>query len=197
MYRKINAKNRESDLFIRQAKQGYLIGVHYLVNFANIIQITMATEIERKFLVDKKKWQIAEKPGGTLYRQGYLTNSAHPTIRVRVAGQNAYITLKGRNEGISRKEFEYQVPVAEAIEMLDNFALSEVDKVRYRIYHEGKLWEVDEFKGSNAGLILAEIELEQEDEAFSLPNWILEEVSGDVRYYNSNLSVKPYNSWKA
>jgi len=157
----------------------------------------MATEIERKFLVDKERWQTTEKPEGTLYRQGYLTNGNHPAIRVRVAGPKAYITLKGRNTGIKRNEFEYEIPVAEAIEILDNFALSEIEKIRYRIYHESKLWEVDEFKGANAGLILAEIELQHEDEAFNTPGWISEEVSNDARYYNSNLSVKPYGSWNA
>lgn len=156
----------------------------------------MATEIERKFLVDKEKWQTAEKPQGTCYRQGYLTNSNHPTVRVRVAGPKAYITLKGRSEGISRKEFEYEIPVEDATQILDIFASSEVEKMRYRIYHENKLWEVDEFKGANAGLILAEIELQHEDETFSLPGWISAEVSADIRYYNSNLSVNPYNSWK-
>lgn len=156
----------------------------------------MATEIERKFLVDRDKWRAVEKPEGTLYRQGYLTSGNHPAIRVRVADKKAYITLKGRNEGISRKEFEYEIPVAEAVEILDNFALSEVEKVRYRIYHQDKLWEVDEFRGANTGLILAEIELQHEKEMFTFPDWITEEVSNDTRYYNSNLSVNPYNSWK-
>ncbi|MES2111584.1 MAG: CYTH domain-containing protein [Bacteroidota bacterium] len=155
----------------------------------------MATEIERKFLVDKEEWQKTEKPEGMLYRQGYLSTGNHPTIRVRVAGAKAYITLKGRNEGIARKEFEYEIPVAEAIEMLDNFALSEVEKIRYRVYHENKLWEVDEFKGANAGLILAEIELQTENEAFNLPGWLSVEVSFDTRYYNANLSVNPHTNW--
>ncbi|MGN6394327.1 MAG: CYTH domain-containing protein [Mucilaginibacter sp.] len=155
----------------------------------------MALEIERKFLVNKKKWQATAKPDGIFYRQGYLTNGNSPAIRVRVAGSKAYITLKGRTEGISRKEFEYEIPVAEAAEMLDNFALSEVEKVRYRVYYENKLWEIDEFKGANSGLILAEIELQNESEKFAKPDWIEKEVSNDARYYNSNLSVSPYTSW--
>lgn len=156
----------------------------------------MALEIERKFLVDKEKWQATAKPDGVLYRQGYLTSGNNPAIRVRVAGSKAYITLKGRTEGISRTEFEYEIPVAEGAEMLDNFALSEVEKVRYRVFHENKLWEVDEFKGANSGLILAEIELQNENEKFIVPDWIAKEVSNDARYYNSNLSVIPYNAWK-
>jgi CYTH domain-containing protein len=156
----------------------------------------MATEIERKFLVDKMKWHAAEKTEGVLYRQGYLTNGNHPAIRVRIAGHKAFITLKGKNEGIARKEFEYEIAVDEATDMLDNFAVSEVEKVRYRIYYQDKLWEVDEFKGTNSGLILAEIELQHEKEMFTLPDWVTKEVSDDARYYNSNLSVNPYNSWK-
>lgn len=155
----------------------------------------MGIEIERKFLVDRKKWEAVERSAGTLYRQGYLSNGDNPTIRVRVADTKAFLTLKGLTTGIARKEFEYEIPVAEAIEMLDDFALSEIKKVRHRIYHENKLWEVDEFSGANAGLVLAEIELQQEDEIFTLPDWITEEVSGDIRYFNSNLSVNPYNAW--
>lgn len=155
----------------------------------------MGIEIERKFLVDRKKWETVERSAGTLYRQGYLSNGDDPTIRVRVADTKAFLTLKGPTIGIARKEFEYEIPVADAIEMLDSFALSEVKKTRHRIYHDNKLWEVDEFSGANAGLILAEIELQHEDEIFTLPDWVTEEVSGDIRYFNSNLSVNPYNTW--
>lgn len=155
----------------------------------------MAIEIERKFLVDGEKWEQVIKPTGVLYRQGYLSNGDNPTIRVRVAGKKGFITLKGTTSGISRKEFEYEIPVAEAVELLDSFALSEISKTRHRVYYDDKLWEVDEFEGDNAGLIVAEIELQSEEEPFSLPDWITREVSQDVRYFNSNLSVNPYKNW--
>jgi len=156
----------------------------------------MAVEIERKFLVDKERWRQAIRPAGVLFRQGYLSNQTNPTIRVRVTDKQGFITLKGTTSGISRKEFEYEIPVAEAIELLDNFALSEISKTRYCIYYGDKLWEVDEFLGDNAGLIIAEIELQREDELFTLPDWIMHEVSEDVRYFNSNLSVNPYKNWE-
>ncbi len=156
----------------------------------------MGIEIERKFLVDHNKWQQIAKPEGTHYRQGYLLNDDHRTIRVRITDKQGYITLKGATNGISRKEFEYKIPVEEGKEILDGFAISEVEKIRYRITFAGKLWEVDEFLSKNAGLIMAEIELYDENEPFEKPDWITNEVSDDERYYNSNLSVKPFSSWQ-
>ncbi len=156
----------------------------------------MGVEIERKFLVDHEKWKQVAKPKGTPYRQGYLLNDAVRTIRVRTTDKIGYITLKGATKGISRKEFEYEIPLADGIEMLDNFALSQVKKTRYQIDFGGKLWEVDEFYGENQGLIMAEIELTEENEAFEKPDWVTREVSDDSRYYNSNLSVNPFSSWK-
>ena len=97
--------------------------------------------------------------------------------------------------GISRKEFEYEIPVADGTEMLNNFAVSEIEKIRYCLFSGNKLWEVDDFLGDNAGLLIAEIELQREDETFNLPEWIGPEVSGDARYYNSNLSKIPYKNW--
>ncbi|MCR8557153.1 CYTH domain-containing protein [Mucilaginibacter sp. BJC16-A38] len=155
----------------------------------------MGIEIERKFLVDHEKWSKAPKSAGTYFRQGYLLNEKNRTFRVRVADTRAFITIKGGTSGISRKEFEYEIPVADGIELLDNFAISQVEKTRYCIDFAGKLWEVDEFYGDNAGLITAEIELQHEDEAFELPEWVAVEVSMDARYYNSNLSVNPFNTW--
>lgn len=155
----------------------------------------MGIEIERKFLVDHKKWGEVAKPTGTYYRQGYVMNEPDRILRVRVAGAKAFITIKGGNSGISRKEFEYEIPVTDGIELLDNFAISEVEKTRYCLHFAGKLWEIDEFHGDNSGLITAEIELQQEDETFELPAWIAAEVSTDARYYNSNLSVKPFKNW--
>ena len=155
----------------------------------------MGIEIERKFLVDSDKWQQAVKPAGTHFRQGYLLNNNHKTIRVRVAGEQGFITFKGPTDGISRAEFEYKIPVTDGNQLLDGFALSEIEKIRYRINFEGKLWEVDDFLGDNAGLMIAEIELESEEEEFVKPDWVTKEVSDDERYYNSYLSVHPFNRW--
>jgi adenylate cyclase len=157
----------------------------------------MGVEIERKFLVDHEKWERLIKPAGTHYRQGYLLDDARRTLRVRSAGEQGFITIKGTTTGITRKEFEYKIPVNEAIELITNFAETEVEKTRYRITVAGKLWEVDEFWGDNSGLIMAEIELTNENEEFEKPVWVTSEVSSDDRYYNSNLSKNPYKNWKA
>jgi len=156
----------------------------------------MGNEIERKFLVDHEKWRRVKKGKGTHYRQGYLINDEKRTFRVRVTDKQAYITLKGSTTGISRKEYEYKIPVEDGIELLDAFAESEVRKTRYKVKFAGNLWEVDEFSGDNEGLIMAEIELEHEDEEFEKPDWLVREVSDDDRYYNSNLSVHPFKRWK-
>jgi adenylate cyclase len=155
----------------------------------------MGVEIERKFLVDKTKWQQVVKPTGTHYRQGYLLDDAKRTIRVRTTDKHGFLTIKGITTGITRKEYEYKIPVEDGIEMLDAFAESEVEKIRYNIAFEGKLWEVDEFHGDNEGLLMAEIELQHEDETFTKPEWITTEVSDDGRYYNSNLSKNPFKNW--
>ena len=155
----------------------------------------MGLEIERKFLVDHEKWAKVDKPDGTHYRQGYLVDEAIKTIRVRAAGEKGFITIKGSTTGITRKEFEYEIPVEEAIQLIDGFAVSEVEKTRYRITFKGKLWEVDEFWGNNKGLLMAEIELKQEDETFEKPDWITLEVSDDKRYYNSYLAKNPFKDW--
>ncbi len=155
----------------------------------------MGVEIERKFLVDHEKWAKIIKPKGTHYRQGYLLNEDFKTIRVRVTDYQGYITIKGSSLGIRRKEYEYKIPVEDGIELLDGFAKSEVEKIRYRINFADKLWEVDEFLGDNEGLILAEIELQYETEEFKKPEWISREVSDDDRYYNSYLSLHPFKEW--
>jgi adenylate cyclase len=155
----------------------------------------MGLEIERKFLVDHEKWHRVTKPAGTHYRQGYLLNDDRKTIRVRVTDQQGFITLKGATTGITRKEYEYKIPVEDGNELLDSFARSEIEKVRYRIDFAGKLWEVDEFLGDNEGLIMAEIELKSEAEEFEKPGWITMEVSDDERYYNSYLSTHPFKKW--
>ena len=155
----------------------------------------MGIEIERKFLLNKEQWQALTKPAGIHYRQGYIINSESGAARVRIAGDKAYITFKGASAGISRAEYEYSIPVNEAADLLQLFALSSVEKIRYCIKYENKLWEVDEFLGDNAGLIVAEIELDSEDEQFALPPWVAIEVTDDARYYNSNLSTHPFKNW--
>jgi adenylate cyclase len=155
----------------------------------------MGVEIERKFLVDHEKWRRLEKPKGAYLRQGYLAPDAKNTIRIRVADEQGFITIKGISSGISRLEYEYLIPVAEAIEMLDSLTETDVEKVRYRIPFAGHVWEVDEFSGDNSGLVMAEIELKAENEPFDKPEWITREVSDDDRYYNSNLAKNPYKNW--
>ncbi|MBK0380976.1 CYTH domain-containing protein [Mucilaginibacter segetis] len=156
----------------------------------------MATEIERKFLVDHKKWDLFKKPPGELYKQGYLLNDEKCTIRIRLTESSGFITLKGGTTGISRSEFEYAVPLQDANQILDELALSSVEKIRYPVNYKGKLWEVDVFKGENKGLIVAEIELQDENEYFELPEWVTKEVSNDMRFTNASLSVSPYKYWE-
>jgi len=155
----------------------------------------MGIEIERKFLVNKSQWAQTPKPAGIGFKQGYLLNDAGKTIRVRIAGNDAWLTIKGPSKGYSRKEYEYQIPVNDAAELLADMAGAVIEKTRYRINFAKKLWEVDVFGGENNGLIMAEIELEEESETFELPDWVLNEISGDVRYYNSYLSENPYCNW--
>lgn len=155
----------------------------------------MGKEIERKFLVDHQKWSAIDKPMGNHFQQGYLLINPEKTIRVRVTDQSGFITIKGKSTGATRLEYEYAIPIAEAQELLQNFAENIIEKVRYKIVYKGKLWEIDEFQDKNEGLIMAEIELKQETEAFDLPQWILKEVTGDIRYYNSYLSEHPFSQW--
>ncbi|WP_214071010.1 CYTH domain-containing protein [Mucilaginibacter sp. dw_454] len=155
----------------------------------------MGIEIERKFLVDHKKWQALNKPAGTKLRQGYIVDDQTRTVRLRIAGDNAWLTFKGGTQGISRTEYEYDIPVGDAAELFEQFVKSGLEKTRYCITYADKLWEVDVFEGDNNGLIVAEIELDSEDEQFELPPWIGEEVSDDPRYYNSSLSVRPFKTW--
>ncbi len=154
----------------------------------------MAIEIERKFLVRKDDWR---RPGqGLRYRQGYLTIDPSRTVRVRLAGEEGFLTIKGKSDGMSRSEFEYTIPVAEANEMLDSLCFKPlIEKIRYRLDHCGHLWEVDEFEGDNQGLILAEVELARVDEVVELPPWAGREVTDDPRYYNASLSRNPYRTW--
>lgn len=154
----------------------------------------MGIEIERKFLVDHEKWKTADKPEGQKMQQGYILDEQDRTIRLRIAGDIAYLTFKC-GKGISRHEFEYEVPANEAADLFEQFVKAGLEKTRYKVPHAGKLWEVDVFEGDNEGLIVAEIELNAEDEQFELPPWAGAEVSHEGRYYNSSLSVKPFKNW--
>ena len=154
----------------------------------------MAQEIERKFLVTDLSWR--QRAQGTLYRQGYVPTQNQTTVRVRVVSDRGYLTIKGPTSGVSRQEFEYPIPLADAETLLaDLCAPPLIEKWRYRLNVGSHLWEVDEFLGDNAGLILAEVELSSETESFSLPPWAGLEVSEDARYYNANLAKHPYRLW--
>lgn len=156
----------------------------------------MATEIERKFLVDKKKWKLVDKPAGQHYQQGYLTTDPERTVRVRMTPEKSYITIKGASRGAARAEFEYEIPGADAAQLLSGMALCQVDKTRYEINVNGKRWEVDEFLGGNEGLIIAEIELKYAKQKVALPKWVSKEVTDDPRYYNLYLAQNPYQQWR-
>jgi adenylate cyclase len=153
----------------------------------------MGLEIERKFLVDTKKWQPSDE--GTCLVQAYLGLAPHPTVRIRIAGDKAFLTIKGRTDSFSRPEFEYEIPVGDANELIKLAISNPVEKTRFLVYHKDSCWEVDVFSGRNKGLVLAEIELTAENQIFEYPEWILNEVTGDKRYYNSYLSVCPFSEW--
>jgi CYTH domain-containing protein len=155
----------------------------------------MSKEIERKFLVDFDEW-LSVKAKEILVRQGYLTDYIEPSIRVRVAGNKGYLTIKGKVSGITRDEFEYEIPFNDADYMLKNFCNNSIiEKFRSEIEVDGSLWQVDRFIGENEGLIVAEIELQNEEQLIKIPKWITKEVTGDQRYYNSNLSRIPFLRW--
>ena len=154
----------------------------------------MGVEIERKFLVTHDSWR--DLAPGVLYRQGYIPTQPGRTVRVRVAGDRAFITLKGATQGIARSEFEYPIPVEDANELLNGLCASPlIEKYRHKIDINGLVWEVDEFLGENQGLVIAEVELENADQTIELPDWIGEDVSHDSRYYNSNLVNHPFSGW--
>lgn len=154
----------------------------------------MALEIERKYLVTSDAWRGGAV--GKLYRQGYLTTDAERAVRVRVAGDSGFLTVKGKPLGAVRAEYEYAIPRGEAEEMLDRLCLRPlVEKTRYRIPYGGLTWEVDEFAGENAGLVVAEVELRDEAEAVAPPPWVGREVTGDPRYANANLIARPFSTW--
>ena len=144
-------------------------------------------EIEYKYLVNKDKWSVIVKPSPELIVQGFLLNSIEKTIRVRIKGEKAYITIKGQTIGITRTEFEYEIPVEDAEKLFSEFIHEKIRKYRYEIKIGNHTWEVDEFEGQLEGLIMAELEVESESEKFELPNWVTKDVSTDDRYYNAVL----------
>lgn len=152
----------------------------------------MGREIERKFRVKKGIWRDQK---ATKYRQGYLSTEKARTVRVRTIEDRGYLTIKGISIGASRLEFEYEIPRQDADALLDICEKPLIEKNRYKVENDGFVWEVDEFFGENQGLLVAELELETEDQYFSRPEWIGEEVTGDPRYFNSNLVKNPYTKW--
>jgi adenylate cyclase len=153
----------------------------------------MHTEIERKFLVTGNEWRKAKSFS---INQGYLTSEKGKTIRVRLAGEKAFLTIKGKRKGLARPEFEYEIPVSDAEQLLKLCDGPIIEKKRYVVVFKGSKWEVDEFMGQNTGLIVAEIELKKEDQPFERPAWVGREVTGDPRYHNANLVSNPFSTWR-
>jgi adenylate cyclase len=154
----------------------------------------MGKEIERKFLIKGDAWRSQAK--GTFYRQGYLNSAKERTVRIRTIDDKAFLTIKGLTVGATRSEYEYEIPLADCNAMLDVLAEKPlIEKKRYKVPFEGLTWEIDEFSGDNAGLIVAEVELKSEAQAFKRPEWVGAEVTADPRYFNSNLIKHPFTRW--
>lgn len=152
----------------------------------------MALEIERKFLVKGNGWKQGQ---GVQICQGYLNRDKERTVRVRLAGDEAFLTVKGITTGATRQEYEYPIPILHAKQLLKLCDGPIIEKVRYAITHNDLIWEVDEFFGDNEGLIIAEVELKREKQFFERPSWLGQEVTEDPRYFNSNLCETPYCKW--
>ncbi len=155
----------------------------------------MATEIERKFLLKNSSWKnLADE--GTHFCQGYLVGSQHASVRVRIQGKRAFLNIKSATIDIVRQEYEYEIPLTEANEMLETLCEKPlINKIRYRLENDNHVWEIDVFSGDNQGLIVAEIELNDKDESFTKPDWLGKEVSDDNRYYNVCLVKHPFKEW--
>jgi adenylate cyclase len=154
----------------------------------------LGKEVERKYLLRGEAWRAFGH--GTHYRQGYLNSDKERTVRVRSTGEKAYLTIKGITVGATRAEYEYEIPVADAEVMIDTLAERPIiEKKRYEIPHGSVVIQVDEFLGENAGLVVAEVEVESEGQEFEKPAWLGEEVTGDPRYYNANLVMHPFSKW--
>jgi len=155
----------------------------------------MATEIERKFLVKNDNWR--KLAHGKHYIQGYLNRHSERSVRIRIIDDKGFLTIKGKSKGASRTEFEYEIPHPEALQMLSELCERPlIDKHRHKISYGGFVWEIDEFHAENQGLIVAEIELPNENTSFEIPDWIGIEVTHDARYFNSNLSKVPFSEWE-
>jgi len=154
----------------------------------------MGLEVERKFLVRSDEWRTLGE--AVLIRQGYLCDVPERVVRVRLSGARGWLTVKGINVGPSRLEFEYEIPAKDAADLLDAFCPQPVlEKQRTRVPHGGLTWEVDEFSGANAGLVVAEVEIPHPDHPLTLPGWVGTEVTGDPRYYNNQLHAHPFTGW--
>lgn len=153
----------------------------------------MGIEIERKFLVRDRS--VLDASHGVAYRQGYLSIDPARTVRVRVAGGHAFLTIKGLSNGPSRAEFEYEIPADDGGDLLALCEGPPVEKTRHRVEHAGQAWEVDVFHGANEGLVVAEVELASSDALVLIPEWVGDEVTSDPRYFNANLVGHPYRSW--
>jgi CYTH domain-containing protein len=155
----------------------------------------MGIEIERKFLLKGSEWKKLTE--GVVYRQGYISSDKEKTVRIRTVGDVGYLTIKGASKGAVRMEYEYEIPVQDALVMLEKLCQPPViEKKRYCVRYKGFIWEIDEFFKENEGLVVAEIELEDEHQSFEKPGWVGEEVTEDSRYFNANLARHPYSSWK-
>ncbi len=152
----------------------------------------MATEIERKFLVRGDDWRTDQ---GVRFIQGYLNRDKERTVRLRIAGTQAFLTIKGINTGATCSEYEYEIPLIDAEELWKICDGPLIEKTRYKVAYGGMIWEVDEFHGDNEGLVVAEVELQKEDQYFERPGWLGQEVTSDARYFNSNLCANPYCNW--
>lgn len=154
----------------------------------------MGKEIERKFLIDISA--LGKLDSGADIKQGYISTTDNTVVRVRITGKAAYLTLKGENTGTTRLEFEYEIPIKDANEIIEALCTGPIiDKTRYLVAHAGHTWEIDIFHGDNDGLIVAEVEMESETEFVEMPSWVTEEVSGQAKYYNSSLLDNPFKSW--
>lgn len=154
----------------------------------------MAEEIERKFLTRNGSWRRGAR--GVLCRQGYITLNARRLVRVRIIGSKAYLAVKGKKDELSRYEFEYPIPVADADELLDRICIKPlIEKKRHTVHYKGTIWEIDDFMGANEGLVVAEVELNAKDEKIVLPPWAGPEVTSDPRFYNFNLVRHPFSRW--
>ena len=155
----------------------------------------MPIETEHKYLVNYELWQQIIPNKSVHIKQAYLLTDPNKTIRIRTAVNAGFFTIKGKTISASRPEFEYEIPIEEANQLIENFCSELIEKTRHYVVQENKTWEVDVFEGMNAGLIIAEIELVDEHEEYTKPNWVTQNVTDDPQYFNSNLSLKPFTTW--